>query len=59
MSPVCTEAAKQEHILLALNGHAIRTRLPRTPLWSNFATVYMLFVMDLALFRFSHPHVPK
>ncbi len=33
--------------------------LVRTLLWLNFATVYMHFVMDRAVFRFSHPDVRK
>lgn len=33
--------------------------LVRTLLWLNFATVYVHFVMDRAVFRFSHPDVRK
>ncbi|MBS0203704.1 MAG: hypothetical protein JSS49_12435 [Planctomycetes bacterium] len=33
--------------------------LARTLLWLNFATVYLHFVMDRAVFRFSHPDVRK
>ncbi len=33
--------------------------LMRTLLWLNFATVYVHFVMDRAIFRFSHPDVRK
>jgi hypothetical protein len=33
--------------------------LMRTLLWLNFATVYVHFVMDRAVFRFSHPDVRK
>lgn len=38
---------------------AERPGLVRTLLWLNFATVYLHFVMDRAVFRFSHPEVRK
>jgi len=36
-----------------------RPWLVRILLWLNFATVYLHFVMDRAVFRFSHPDVRK